>query len=304
MRQRQERAAALLAGLVGSETEPHQPGPRRRPIPHGRRRMWVGLALIAALLAGLLFPQALPLPQPEEPQALRSLVHLVEQLPQDAPVLIALEFEPAQLAEMRASFQPILAHLLRKNASLVWVSSRPGAVLYRADLLNTARRSLGLPAQDTPPASYLAGGTLSVRSLLRDPVSWNALISEGNRAGVISRSELRLTIVLAGDAEAGREWIEQSAPQQHPTLVVVSAAQAAPLLQPYYDAGQVAGLSSGLSGAQLYARRTGFTSASASLWKSVQTSSLVAFLLILSGVITALRLPRARRRRPAPARSA
>jgi hypothetical protein len=68
--------------------------------------------------------------------------------------------------------------------------------------------------------------------------------------GINRLSDFAAVIVITDTLETGRVWIEQTAGQRGDTpMVVVSSAQAGPMLLPYAASGQVAGLVAGLNGA-------------------------------------------------------
>jgi len=299
---RQTRAAELLAGIVEEESHPRRKSTRKPLIPHARYRMQLALVLLLAIFIGLIFPQLTAKLPSAQPAAFGSAVTLIDTLPQDAAVMLALEFEPAQLAEMLSVAQPLLTNLLQKNARIVWVTTHPAAALYAADLAGPARLAAGDFSRTPPEVAFLPGGTLSIRGLFQSPSGWTGRIEPQSSSGALRLSDIQLIIVLAGDGESGREWIEQSSQASSPPLLIGASAQAAPLLSPYFDSRQIGGLIAGAAQGNAYARRIGVDPSQADVWPGVRSGALAAFLLIAGGSLAALLPRRERRQACRPAR--
>jgi hypothetical protein len=100
---------------------------------------------------------------------------------------------------------------------------------------------------------YLPGGAAGVLEFIEAPQV--AMPS----SGAASLSDYSAIVVLTDHAESGRVWVEQL--QNHKQadlalasqpLLMVSTAQAAPLLQPYVSSGQITGMINGLPDAVRY----------------------------------------------------
>ncbi|KKK47040.1 hypothetical protein LCGC14_3159210, partial [marine sediment metagenome] len=63
-----------------------------------------------------------------------------------------------------------------------------------------------------------------------------------------------LSIVFAAQADDVQHWLEQVQPLNQAPVVAVVAAGADPVVRPYLDSGQLAGLVSGFDGAYNYQR--------------------------------------------------
>jgi hypothetical protein len=104
-------------------------------------------------------------------------------------------------------------------------------------------------------------------------------------------SEFEAVILLTDSAESGRVWVEQleSAKQAHPEmaskpLIVVSSAQAGPMLEPYASSGQVDVLINGLSDAAKYEYVNQSRPGTArSYWDAFGIGLMLAVLSILLG---------------------
>ena len=104
--------------------------------------------------------------------------------------------------------------------------------------------------------------------------------------GVNSLQDFALVIVLTDSPETGRAWIEQVQPVLGSVpLTMITSAQAGPLLQPYYDSGQIQGMAVGLQGGAMYEQRSGRVNLANRFWGSYQTGLLAGLLLLVIGGI-------------------
>jgi hypothetical protein len=68
----------------------------------------------------------------------------------------------------------------------------------------------------------------------------------------LGKEQASLAVIFAAQAQDVQQWLEQVQPQNRVPTAAVTAAGAAPLLQPYQDSGQLIGLVSGYDGAAAY----------------------------------------------------
>jgi hypothetical protein len=113
--------------------------------------------------------------------------------------------------------------------------------------------------------------------------------------GVDSFSQFSALFLLTDDADSARAWIEQtkSARGDIPIpFVVVSSAQAAPMIQPYYASGQINGLASGLYDGALFEQKDieGKPNTVRKYWDAYSVGMLLAMALILGGGLISLAL--------------
>jgi hypothetical protein len=109
-------------------------------------------------------------------------------------------------------------------------------------------------------------------------------------------SDFGALIVITENADTARYWIEQVKPSLGNTpLLVIISAQSAPLLQPYYDSGQITGYLAGVNSAAVYEALDQNSQNSGQLFSSYQITMLLVIVLILVGGIVSLIVgPRAR----------
>jgi len=257
----QQAGATLLEQILASETSPRTVLAQAAVMPQNALR-WALSALLLVVLGSMitLRTQALPV-SPALPEAVSAASSAVASIPENSQVLVVIDYEPALAGEMEATSGPLLDQLvLLRHPRLSFLSTSPnGSALAERLMTNTKINQpspLGLgynPGEHYFNLGYLPGGASGVLEFVGSPRT--AIPS----AAVERLSEFSGVIVLTDHAESGRVWVEQlSALKQvdpaltNQPLLVVSSAQAGPLLQPYVSSRQITGMVSGLSDAATY----------------------------------------------------
>ena len=115
-------------------------------------------------------------------------------------------------------------------------------------------------------------------------------------ATVPTFSEYKAVVMLTDHADSARAWIEQLQvfKQADPTiasqpLLVVSSAQAGPMLQPYAGSGQINGLVNGIAdAARLEFMNNSRPGIARSYWDAFGVGVILAVLLIVLGSLWSL----------------
>lgn len=288
----QQNHGALLEQVLQSEVHPDPvPVARRMSLQKGLR-LAIGLLLFLVLLAGVAAgTQIIPLPVGWSAEAVAA-VQAVESIPAGSPVLVVFDYEPALAGEMEAIAAPLLDHIIiRSHPVLTLLSTSPtGSAL--ADRIFAGPLS-SLAYQDRINLGYLPGGLGGVRSFVQNPAAAMPLGSDSTPvlAGVRPFSEYSAILVITDSLEGGRTWIEQAGPPWYAgkAFVVVSSAQAGPMLQPYYNSGQINGLVSGLfDAAVLEQNNAGRPGLARHYWDAYNLGLILTALLITLGALWSL----------------
>jgi hypothetical protein len=307
--ERQRQYINLLENVIAVENQPQPVPSAPSQAPQYILRLAIGLLLIVALLLPPLF-NILVTPLPAvAPAGLLELYDLVETLPDNAPVLLAVDYEPALAGELQLASSAVIEHLMVKNARLAVISTVPSGPIMAQQLVQSVQlRQPGYNlANQVVNLSYLAGGTSSLLEFANRPHQAAPVALDSNVTGDLpwSRPALQgihnlqdfaLVIVLTDSAENGRAWVEQVQPMLGETpLTMVTSAQAAPLLLPYLDSQQVRGLVSGLYGGAMYEKRSGRISLTPGYYMGYQGAFLVGILILFLGGTVSLALSMTRR---------
>lgn len=200
-----------------------------------------------------------------------------------------------------------MTHLMSKSANLVLISTNPTGPLLGEQLLNLAQKNQpGYNiAGKTINLGYLAGGPTGLFNFAFQPrlatpltIDHSWAWSNPSLQNVQSISDFASIVVITDNADTARNWVEQVKPFLGKTpLVMVTSAQAGPLIRPYYDANQVQGYISGLTGGAIYEENLQSYGMSTFYWDAFQVGIVVAVIIIALGGLIAVGNELFRRRR-------
>lgn len=286
--ERQRLHASMIEEMLSDEATPQPTRPGRSHIPQHIVRLVIALVLTLALLLPMLTgTRQMVLPSLFPPETV-SFYNILQALPENAAVLLAVDYEPGLSGELQLAAAPVLDHLGEHKAQLVVMSTTPTGPVLAANLLQASKSGSSLRVTHL---GYLAGGTVGMQELARYPQMALPYTTDGQPAWtrdplnrINSLSKFAVVIVLTDNAETARAWFEQVKPALGSVpLLFVSSAQAAPLLQPYLDSGQCQGVVSGLAGGVMYSQFAKQAGPGSVYWDSYQYGIFVAILLILVG---------------------
>jgi hypothetical protein len=294
----QQASAALLEQILAGEMAP-RPSVASAFITSQRVLRWALTGLVMVVLGAMIGLRSKSMPVSTTlPVEVGSASSAIATIPENAPVLVVLDYEPALAGEMEAVSGPFLGNIvLSRHPNLSFLSTSPnGSALVERLMANTkinrpAPEGLGYQAGEQYfNLGYLPGGSAGVLAFVESPQT--AIRS----ADVENFSQYAAVILLTDHAESGRVWVEQldarkqsdSALTSQPLLVVASA-QAGPLLQPYVSSRQVTGMISGLSDAARYESVNNMPPGLArTYWDTFGIGLLLAVILITFGSLWSL----------------
>lgn len=299
----QQAHIELLTGLLAEEGQP-QPLPGRKAISQQNVMRWViALVLLIAVLWPLVISnQEMPFPIYDEGSS--EVNRLVNQLPENARVLVGFDFEPGVTAELDVAALPVIDHMMDQGALLTLLSTSPnGPMLAERFMQSIESDQEYISGLDYINLGYLPGGAAGLVSFVDNPQGtipfsidgiqlWE---SEGGSSlpvlGEINQiTDYEMVVVLVDDPDTARAWIEQLAPKLNDpleltSLVMVTSAQLEPVVRPYFDAipQSVNGLVIGLRGGTAYARLVGGWDQLSQYWDAFGWGTFIAAMLILVG---------------------
>lgn len=243
--------------LLDAALTPGQPTALRLYFP------WLILFLTVAIAVPILLDLFGPVGTPQSWPGVAEAYAVIDALPADTTVLMLWEYDAATAAELDLVALPLVSHLLTRQIQPLIVSQLPGGPA-TADRLFT-RAVTGLRADTTfhftvdrelyVNAGYLPGGAALLSFVAQDPN--RALVRHSPVAPIAAplasgTAAPALTLVVAAQAEAVQQWLEQGQPLQERPTVAFTSASADPILRPYLASGQLSGLVSGFDGAFTY----------------------------------------------------
>lgn len=290
----QQSHAALLERILAAETAP-VPIVSFSVLKTSRALRWF-LAFIFLLIIGIpLFMRTQIFSLPEGvPLSVNGAMQVAQSIPEGAPVLVAFDYEPARVGEMEAAAAPLFDQLmLLRHSYLIFISTNEtGAILaerFISGPLAVHNYQYGIQYLNL---GYLPGGQMGIRAFAQNPrvttpsdMSLSSAWDSAPLEGIVSLSQLAALIVVTDDADAARTWIEQTESVRGGIpLVVISSAQAAPMIQPYFESRQISGLISGLYGGALFEQyNAGRPGTARSYWDAYSLGMLLAMALVFGG---------------------
>ena len=299
----QQTHAALLEQILAAEAEP-VPIASYSALRTSRGLRWALAFLFIAAITTMLAMRTQIFTMPVgNTLEINGALQVVGSIPESAPVLVAFDYEPARVGEMEAAAAPLFDQmLLLRHPRLTFISTNEtGAIL--------AERFIAGPLAGHGYESgirylnlgYLPGGQMGIHAFAQNPAvtapyafaqSSNLLNTTLTPAwtlppleGVTSLSQFAALILITDNADSARAWIEQTTSARNSIpFVVISSAQAAPMIQPYYASQQITGLVSGLYGGAVYEQNNaGRPGTARTYWDAYSLGMLLAMVLILGG---------------------
>jgi hypothetical protein len=263
---------------------------RRRAFPVERwlATLFVLAAIIVPIVVGF---QPMPAPQTRS-LAVREVIEVIDALPEESRVLMAFEYEPDTAGELDVAVEAVVAHLMSRDANFYAISTRMTGrdVAQRVLTAATDNQADYAYGERWFNLGYLAGRPVGVRRLALGAYigGESPLIRDyrGNPTGLAPDDlyEFDAVIVFAARPEEVRDWIEQIGRVTDMPMVAVVSASAAPVVYPYAQSGQLAGVINGFSDAISYSvSMQAFSPELATRWNAQALASLVAAALIIGG---------------------
>jgi hypothetical protein len=263
----------------------------------------VALAVLIPILAGVDVFSMFSLEGPLTAEAGEAYDLINDTVAENAPVLIAFDYDSSYVGELYPQAEVLLHHLVNLQARVLVVSLKPEGAGLAQQLLDDVLRAKGYQSgQDYVNLGYLPGEAIGIRSLEFLPLQSQGETFDGKDlkdAPVFggdkefTLSETSLVVVLTGNANDLREWVEQTSALERemgrdlPLVAGVSAA-IEPLVRPYYDmeSRQIDGLVVGLAGAVDYEAKLDWTDGPAHIRVGGQLLGQVTVpVLVLMGMV-------------------
>ncbi|TAK10658.1 MAG: hypothetical protein EPO32_14485 [Anaerolineae bacterium] len=272
----QRTYAVQLAQMVAAEAEAHPPRRISLALPQRAARLAIAILMLLFVAAPTyLLGNFSSLPQgPGQlpPAEIQAALDIANGLNAGDAVLVAVDYQPALAGEVEAAAMGVIDHMIIQGARLVMLSTLPtgpGQIQH----FMTGTQSLNHPDYQLNSSyynlGYLSGGSAGLLQLANDPRAALPVQLDDGRdvwaepalAALFRLRDFKAIVVLTDDADTARAWVEQVQPAlvdplsgATTPLLVVSSAQAEPLLYPYLnnEPSQIQGLVAGLRGAAYY----------------------------------------------------
>lgn len=214
------------------------------------------LILLLLVSIPLLSPLGIPLSINE---MTRTVYNLVDDLEAGDRVLMAINYNPSDTADIEPQAVAVLKHLLQKDVRVAMVSFAASGPLIAEQLLQPYVQAGKTYGSDMINLGFIPGGETAIRSIGSDVVGTAKVDYQGKDllqapllAGVHDCRDFDLVYVLSGYTPGLPEWVQQVQGPLNVRLVGTSTTVSVPSCMPFVQSGQIAGLTSGLRGAAEY----------------------------------------------------
>lgn len=292
---KQRAQAELFLRLIEEEGKPKPIPAAKRAKPHTLWRALIFLALVVAATIGyLLAPFSTP-PQ-ELSVGVFDAMQAVNQLPAQAPVLLIVDLEGSDFAEMQATTGAMLDQMMIKGAFFVLVSANQNGALQADRLLREVSRLNGhhyQPSVGWVNLGYLPGGAAGMQAFVQSLTEVMPTTIDGDAAWQSDRlknirtlSDFNLVVVITEDSTRARQWLEQMKGHVPVSrLIFAVSAQVEPILRPYYEANprQVQSVLAGIRDGAIYETQAARRGWAMQLWDAYTFVVMMGIALIFLG---------------------
>ena len=236
--------------------------PVRRTSARFSQTRWPVLFLLAAALLTVIIAPAVGEDVPYQYEGSLYAARHLRDLDAAARVLVFWQNHPGVAGELDTAAAPVLAALLRSATALSFFSQHPLALPRVQTVLDNVRAPMlrGLPEGAAPigmPAisamEYWPGGPAALPALVSnggpDPAPGETAMQSPAGHERLNASDYDLHLIVTDQAIDVIHWLELVSPETRVPVLAVTSAAAAPLLGPYLETGQLAGIVSGVGDA-------------------------------------------------------
>ena len=292
----QQAHAVLLEQILAAETAPVPIASYSSLVLRASRglRWFLFFVIFAAVLFGLSVGApifSMPLGVPRE---IGGALNVARSIPENAPVLAVFDYEASRVGEMEVAAAPFFDQMiLLKHPRLTFISTNEtGSVLIERFISGPLAGHNYENRITYLNLGYLPGGQLGIRAFSLNPraaspldISLQPAWASAPLEGVASLSQFAALVLVTDSADAARVWIEQTeSTRGEIPVVVISSAQAAPMIQPYFDSQQIDGVVAGLYGGAVFEQNNaGRPGVARRYWDAYSLGMLLAMSLALGG---------------------
>ncbi len=292
----QQAHIAMLETLIKSEGQPKpivsQAGISALPL----LRIAIALVLVLAVFWTLYWDaETVEIPVPNGiPAEVSNVIKSVQTLSENAPVLLAFDYEPGLSGEMDAAAKAVIEDMMGKRVYFALVSTSPTGPMMAEHLFGIIQDSQNVTYTNRTNLGYIPGGATGLMGFAispRDVMSRDLNSSDpwGDAqplSGINTVADFAMVVLITDNPDTARNWAEQVLPalgETRPFALIVSA-QAEPLVRPYYEAnsGQI-GMVTGLRGSAVFEKGRALLGLTRDYWDSFSAVILATVMLILIG---------------------
>jgi hypothetical protein len=249
-------------------------------------RRYIFILIALTVIIPLLFPIGMPITITEEVQA---VYDYIEEIPPGSAIMVALDYDPAALAELYPMTLAMLRHAYSRKIRVIGMTLwQTGATLGNL-AMREAAEGIAQEGEDYVYLGFVTGGPAVVMGMGEDisavfPKDYGGkLLSElPVMKGIKNYKDIALLVDLAAGSSP-EQWIVYAGTTYNQTIAVGCTAVSAVGYYPFLNSKQIIGLIGGMKGAAEYEK---LIEASGTATAGMDSQS-IAHMLIIALIIMA-----------------
>jgi len=251
-------------------------------------KRYIFMLIALTVIIPLLLPIGMPITTTSEVQ---SVYDYIEKLPPGSAIMVALDYDPAAMAELYPMTLAILRHAYSKKIRVIgltlWIT---GATLGDR-VMREAAVGIANPEEDYAYLGYIPGAPLpimrmgvDISAVFRTDYNKKSLSEIPAMKGIKNYKDISLVVDLAAGASP-EAWVVYAGTPYRVPIAVGCTAVSAVGYYPFLNAKQIIGLVGGMKGAAEYEKlveRQG--AATAGMDSQSIAHSLIIILIIIANI--------------------
>lgn len=221
----------------------------------GLDRRYIFILVALAVIIPILLPIGMPI---DETQEVRLVYDYIENMPPGSAILVALDYDPASLAELRPMTLAILQHAFSRKIRVIGMTLWPSGATLAYMIMQEAAEGVAQEGEDYAYLGYVPGAGSVIMGMGEDisnvfPTDYGGtpLADIPAMKGVKNYKDISLMIDLAAGASP-EAWIVYAGAKYDQTIAVGCTAVSAVGYYPFLNSKQIVGLIGGMKGAAEY----------------------------------------------------
>jgi hypothetical protein len=279
----EQHQADQLASTVLDERTPRPGKSKVRTAPMWVLRLLTSVLLIAVVGLSLFTGRDLLLRPGINPSHSTALLSWAEGLSEGDSLLLVFDYQAGLSGEIQINARPVMELITQQKPQITIVSSSvAGPILYQ-ELFDSVS---DIELRDIDDLGYFPLASFGAYVLANQATPGWQFIGTPETHHALQLENFDSMLIFSDTYESAGVWIEQVhtlSPEIE--IYLVLAAQAAPLLTPYYDSGQVSGLIYGFEDFEGIGTHQGKTSTGPNRWQAYQAGVIVLIAFLVFGVV-------------------
>jgi hypothetical protein len=247
-------------------------------------RRYIFLIIALAVILPLIKPIGMPIPKTEE---VKTIYNYIDNLPPGSAILVALDYDPAALAELYPMTLAILRHAYSKKIRVIGMTLWNTGATLGSIAMHEAAEGLAQEGIDYVYLGYVPGGANLIMSMGED-ISLNfskdyngtPITQIPAMKGIKNFKDISLVVDLAAGATP-ELWIVYAGTRYKAPIAIGCTAVSAVGYYPFLNSKQIIGIIGGMKGAAEYEDLVGRKGSATAGMDSQSIAHIVIITLII-----------------------